>query len=52
MLTTLKTEHKKEMTELDKGDKPTDDIIKLIVSVANEAMQAYKTEEAPEGSKK
>jgi hypothetical protein len=44
LLNALKTERKKEMAELDKGDKPTDAMIKLIVDTANEVMQGYRAE--------
>jgi F-type H+-transporting ATPase subunit alpha len=42
ILSTLQTQHKKEMTELDKGDKPTEQTIALIVKIANEIAKEYK----------
>lgn len=33
--------NKKEMTELNKGDKPSDDMIKLIVKIANQVAKEY-----------
>ena len=42
LLQTLHTQHKKAMTELDKGDKPTDETKALIVKVANEIAKEYK----------
>ena len=42
ILSTLQTQHKKEMTELDKGDKPSEKTTELIVKVANEIAKEYK----------
>ncbi len=42
LLSTLSKQNKKEMTELDKGDKPTEKITDLIVKTAKEVAKEYK----------
>lgn len=42
LLKTLWSEHKKEMTELDKGDKPEDKLKELILKVARQVSKEYK----------
>lgn len=41
-LSTLSRQHKKEMNQLNKGDKPDDKMQKLIVKIANEVAKEYK----------
>lgn len=41
LLSTLRTQHKKEMTQLDKGDKPDDKMQALILKVAKEVAKEY-----------
>lgn len=52
LLTRLGRDHKKEMNELNKGDKPTEATQKLIVKVANEAAKSFKAVEANKGAEK
>lgn len=42
LLNTLSKQYKKEMTELDKGDKPTDKMVDAIVKTAKEIAKEYK----------
>lgn len=42
LLSRLRQQHKKEMNQLDKGDKPTEDVQKLISKVAKEVAKGYK----------
>ncbi len=42
LLSTLSKQNKKEMTELDKGDKPTEKTVALIVETAKEIAKEYK----------
>ena len=42
LLSRLKTDHKSEMNELDKGAKPTDDQIAAIVKVAKAVVKGLK----------
>ncbi len=42
LLQTLSTQHKKAMTELDKGDKPTDETKAVIEKTMNEIAKEYK----------
>ncbi len=42
LLSRLHQQYRKEMTELDKGDKPTDKTSELIVKVAKEIAKEYK----------
>ncbi len=42
LLSTLARQHKKEMQELDKGDKPSDKTTALIIKVANAIAKEYK----------
>jgi F-type H+-transporting ATPase subunit alpha len=41
LLSALHSQYKKEMTQLDKGDKPDDKIQKIIVNTANEIAKEY-----------
>lgn len=43
-LSALSKQHKKEMTELDKGDKPSDKTAELILKTANQIAKEYKEE--------
>lgn len=42
LLNTLSKQYKKEMTELDKGDKPTDKMVDVIIKTAKEIAKEYK----------
>lgn len=42
LLSSLSSQYKKEMKELDKGDKPTDKMIDAIIKTANNVAQEYK----------
>jgi F-type H+-transporting ATPase subunit alpha len=52
LLSRLGRDHKKEMAELNKGEKPTESTEKLIVKVANEVAKSFKTVEANKGAEK
>jgi len=42
LLTALASDHKKEMAELNKGDKPDDKMVALIEKVAVKVMKGFK----------
>ncbi len=42
LLNRLHKDHKKEMTQLDKGDKPTEETTKLVAKAAREVAKSYK----------
>jgi F0F1-type ATP synthase alpha subunit len=52
LLTRLAREHKKEMTELNKGDKPTEATQKLIVKLANDIFKSYAVQATSKGAEK
>jgi F-type H+-transporting ATPase subunit alpha len=52
LLKQLHAEHRKEMDELNKGDKPTDSTAKIIIKVATQVASTFKIKEANAGAEK